>query len=47
MKEQTETLGTTREADPSRETLLEAGQGHLCDPSGPLESREVGEEVRS
>lgn len=47
MKEQTEMLGTTQEADPSREMLLEWGQGHLCGPLGPLKSQKVREEVRS
>lgn len=47
MKEQTEMLGTTQEADPSREMLLEWDQGHLCSPLGPLKSQKVREEVRS
>lgn len=41
MKAQTEILSTTGEADPSRETLLERGQLHLCCPSGQLESQKV------
>ena len=47
MKEQTKMLGTTQEADPSREMLLEWGQGQLCGPSGPLKSRKVRKEVGS
>ena len=41
MKEQTEMLGTTQEADPLREMLMEWGQGHLCGPSGPLKSQKI------